>query len=80
MSNLEEIPPEEEARTYRAQCYGRRVRMVFAGPAMNLLIALVLFIGFFAFHDERIISDPRWPAIDVPGEGSPAASRRAPGR
>ena len=73
MSNLEEIPPEEEARTYRAQSYGRRVRMVFAGPAMNLLIALVLFIGFFAFHDERIISDPRWPAIDAPGEGSPAA-------
>ncbi len=73
MSNLEEIPPEEEARTYRAQSYGRRVRMVFAGPAMNLLIALVLFIGFFAFHDERIISDPRWPAIDTPGQGSPAA-------
>ena len=73
MSNLEEIPPEDEARTYRAQSYGRRVRMVFAGPAMNLLIALVLFIGFFAFHEERIISDPRWPAIDAPGEGSPAA-------
>jgi len=73
MSNLEEIPPEEEALTYRAQSYGRRVRMVFAGPAMNLLIALVLFIGFFAFHDKRIISDPRWPAIDAPGEGSPAA-------
>jgi membrane-associated protease RseP (regulator of RpoE activity) len=73
MSNLEEIPPEEEARTYRAQSYGRRVRMVFAGPAMNLLIALVLFIGFFAFHDERIISDPHWPAIDAPGAGSPAA-------
>jgi membrane-associated protease RseP (regulator of RpoE activity) len=73
MSNLEEVPPEEEARTYRAQSYGRRLRMVFAGPAMNLLVALVLFIGFFAFHDERIISDPRWPAIDAPGEGSPAA-------
>ena len=40
---------------------------------MNLLIALVLFIGFFAFHDERIISDPRWPAIDAPGGGTPAA-------
>jgi membrane-associated protease RseP (regulator of RpoE activity) len=73
MSNLEEVPPEEEARTYRAQSFGRRVRMVFAGPGMNLLVALVLFIGFFAFHDERIISDPRWPAIDAPGEGSPAA-------
>jgi membrane-associated protease RseP (regulator of RpoE activity) len=74
MSNLEEIPPEDEARTYREQSYGRRVRMVFAGPAMNLLVALVLFIGFFAFHEERIVSDPRWPAIDTPGQGSPAAT------
>ncbi|HEY8093576.1 MAG TPA: site-2 protease family protein [Acidimicrobiales bacterium] len=73
MSNLEEIPPEEEARTYRAQSYGRRLRMVFAGPAMNLLVALVLFVGFFAFHEEQIVSDPHWPAIDAPGDASPAA-------
>jgi membrane-associated protease RseP (regulator of RpoE activity) len=73
MTNMEEIPPEDEARTYRAQSYGRRVRMVFAGPGMNLAIALVLFIGFFTFHDERVVSDPRWPTIDVPGEASPAA-------
>ena len=72
MTNLEEVPPEDEPRTYRAQSYGRRVRMVFAGPGMNLLVALVLFIGFYAMHDERIISDPRWPVIDAPGASSPA--------
>ena len=72
MTNLEEVPPEDEPRTYRAQSYGRRLRMVFAGPAMNLLVALVLFVGFFAMHDERIISDPRWPVIDAPGDASPA--------
>jgi membrane-associated protease RseP (regulator of RpoE activity) len=72
MSNLEEVPPEDEARTYRAQSYGRRVRMVFAGPAMNLLVALVLFIAFFAFHDETVYSDPRWPAIEAPDASSPA--------
>ena len=72
MTNLEEVPPEVEPRTYRAQSYGRRVRMVFAGPGMNLLVALVLFIGFYAMHDERIISDPRWPVIDTPGASSPA--------
>jgi membrane-associated protease RseP (regulator of RpoE activity) len=72
MSNLEEIPPEDEPRTYRAQSYGRRVRMVFAGPGMNLLVALVLFIAFFATHEERIVSDSRWPVIDIPGESTPA--------
>jgi RIP metalloprotease RseP len=40
---------------------------------MNLLVALVLFIGFFAFHEEQIVSDPRWPTIDAPGDASPAA-------
>jgi membrane-associated protease RseP (regulator of RpoE activity) len=72
MSNLEEIPPEDEPRTYRAQSYGRRVRMVFAGPGMNLLVALVLFVGFFAMHEERVVSDSRWPLIDAPGEATPA--------
>ena len=80
MSNLEEIPPEDEARTYRAQSYGRRVRMVFAGPAMNLLIALVLFIGFFAFHDERIISDPPLAGHRRAGRRVAGRHRRAPGR
>src|SRR6478736_3285468 len=39
MTNLEEVPPEDEPRTYRAQSYGRRARMVLAGPLMNLLLA-----------------------------------------
>jgi RIP metalloprotease RseP len=72
MSNLEEIPPEDEPRTYRAQSYGRRVRMVFAGPGMNLLVALVLFVAFFATHEERVVGASRWPLIDVPGESTPA--------
>ena len=72
MSNLDEVPPELEPRTYRAQSYGRWVRMVFAGPAMNLLVALVLFVGFFALHSETVYSDPRWPAIDAPDTSSPA--------
>jgi membrane-associated protease RseP (regulator of RpoE activity) len=72
MSNLDEVPQEDEPRTYRAQSYGRRVFMVFAGPGMNLLLALLLFIGFFTFHAETIYSDPRWPAIDAPASTSPA--------
>ena len=80
MSNLEEIPPEDEARTYRAQSYGRRLRMVFAGPGMNLLVALVLFIGFFAFHEEQIVSDPRWPSHRRARRRLAGRHRRAPGR
>jgi membrane-associated protease RseP (regulator of RpoE activity) len=72
MSNLDEVAPEDEPRTYRAQSYARRVFMVFAGPGMNLLLALLLFVGFFTFHDEQIFSDPHWPAIEAPDPSSPA--------
>ena len=37
MSNLEEVAPEDEARTYRAKSFGKRMPVVLAGPAMNLL-------------------------------------------
>ncbi len=72
MSNLDEIPPEDEPRTYRAQSYGRRMRMVFAGPAMNLLVALVLFVAVFAFHPETVLGPSQWPVIQAPTASSPA--------
>jgi membrane-associated protease RseP (regulator of RpoE activity) len=43
MSNLEEVPPEEEARTYRQKSYPRRMSVALAGSAMHFLMA-ALFI------------------------------------
>jgi membrane-associated protease RseP (regulator of RpoE activity) len=42
MSNLEDVPPEDEARTYRDQSYPKRLAVVVAGSVMHFLIALVL--------------------------------------
>lgn len=47
MNNLEEVPEADEPRTYRQQSYPKRVLVAFAGPAMNLLLALVLLFGLF---------------------------------
>jgi membrane-associated protease RseP (regulator of RpoE activity) len=69
MTNLEEIPVDEEYRTYRAQSYGRRARMVLAGPFMNLAVALVGFCLFFAVFPERKIDSSTIEPID----GNPAA-------
>ena len=52
MTNLEEVDPADEPRTYRAQSYGRRFRMVLAGPMMNLLLGFVGFCVFFTFFAE----------------------------
>jgi membrane-associated protease RseP (regulator of RpoE activity) len=48
MSNLEEVDPEDEPRTYRAQSYWKRLPVVLAGPFANFLIAFVLLFVVFA--------------------------------
>ena len=42
MHNLEEVAPEDEARSYRQGRFRDRFTVVVAGPFMNLLTALVL--------------------------------------
>jgi membrane-associated protease RseP (regulator of RpoE activity) len=77
MTSMEtDIAPEDEPRTFRAQASWKRALMIFAGPAMNLLLALVGFcVAFSAFKEPTITS--RFPAIEVaasPGDPvSPAA-------
>ncbi|MGH9182258.1 MAG: M50 family metallopeptidase [Acidimicrobiales bacterium] len=42
MSNLEEVDPAEEHRTYRHQSYPRRLAVAVAGSAMHFLMAFAL--------------------------------------
>ena len=70
MTNLEDdIPPELESRTFRAQSYGRRARMILAGPFTNLLLALVSFIALFAFYNEKVFKDTGTPQVTVSTAG-----------
>jgi membrane-associated protease RseP (regulator of RpoE activity) len=41
MNNLDEVPPEDEPRTYRAQTYPRRFAVAVAGSTMHFIQALV---------------------------------------
>ena len=43
MTNLEEVDPADEARTYREQPFHARLLVAVAGSAMHFLIAFVLF-------------------------------------
>lgn len=42
MTNLEEVDPADEARTYRSAHFGRRLLVISAGSLMHMLIALVV--------------------------------------
>jgi membrane-associated protease RseP (regulator of RpoE activity) len=48
MSNLEEVDPADEPRTYRRGTFGRRMTVVLAGVTANILLALVLLFVAFA--------------------------------
>ncbi|MDQ3145997.1 MAG: site-2 protease family protein [Actinomycetota bacterium] len=72
MSNLEEVDPSEEHRTYRQQPYWRRMSVAVAGSTMHFLMALVLiFIVLVGFGIPDEDSD-RW-TVGTLYETSPAA-------
>jgi len=48
MSNLEEVAPEDEARSYRAKSYWQRMPVVLAGPAVNIALGVILLLVVYA--------------------------------
>ena len=63
------LPPEERARTFQAKAVWQRFLIVLAGPVTNFLVAIGIFMAFFAIYGQ-----PRTPPV-VAGivEGAPAA-------
>ena len=75
MNPHEELPPEVAHRAYYRQKPWKRIVVILAGPAMNLLIAFVLFFCLFAFRGPLT---PR-PVIDSVMPKSAAAAILRPG-
>lgn len=70
MTNLEEVDPADEARTYRQATTGKRLITVLAGIIVNLSIALVLIYSLLVFHGPEQLST----TVDQVSKGSPAAA------
>jgi membrane-associated protease RseP (regulator of RpoE activity) len=49
MSNLEEVDPADEARTYREQPFGRRLSVALAGSAVHFILAFLILWVLFSF-------------------------------
>lgn len=70
MTADEKIPDHiPESATYRAASYPRKVLAVVAGPMVNILTTVVIFIALFAFHGVWTPST----TVDSVLDGSPAA-------
>ena len=48
MTNMEEVDPEDEPRTYRQATTGKRLMVILAGVTVNALIAFLLFFVVIA--------------------------------
>ena len=70
MNNLDEVPPQDEARTYRQATFPRRMLVISAGSLMHLLIAVVLLFTIYAVKGEL---------AEAPGATVAAAPGRRPG-
>ena len=50
MNNLDDVPPADEARTYRQKSYPRRMLVITAGSLMHMLIAVVLLFAVYSIR------------------------------
>jgi membrane-associated protease RseP (regulator of RpoE activity) len=57
MNNMDEVPPEDEPRTYRSKSYPRRMLVISAGSLMHMLIAIVLLFTVYSIDGETAPTD-----------------------
>jgi membrane-associated protease RseP (regulator of RpoE activity) len=77
MNNLDDVPPADEARTYRQATFPRRLLVISAGSIMHVLIAIALFFAVFASRGELVeISGAEVSGVSA-GSGAAAAGIRA---
>ena len=69
MTNLEEVPPADEHRTYRQQTYPRRLLVASAGSLMHFLMAVIGLFVLFCFMGEPVIEDGSWEVGTVVNQG-----------
>ena len=57
MNNMDDVPPEDEQRTYRSKSYPRRMLVISAGSIMHMLIAIVLLFVVYSIDGETKPTD-----------------------
>ena len=72
MSNLDEVDPADEERTYRAKPFWRRLSVAVAGSTMHFIIAFVLVCIIFAGFGTIDVHSDKWSLYRVEGPASVA--------
>jgi regulator of sigma E protease len=75
MNPAEELAPEVEHRAYYKQPVWKRIVVIAAGPAMNVLIAFLLIWGLVAFSGLENPDPQQLRSISTIEKGAPAAGQ-----
>ena len=70
MNNMDDVPPADEARTYRQKSYPRRMLVISAGSLMHLLIAIALLFTVYSIRGELV--DQPGAEVGTVQSGGPA--------
>ncbi len=77
MSNLEEVAPEDEARTFRQSTFPRKLGVAVAGSTVHFLLALVLLWGLVVFYGQaslqpgaEVVGFPKVAGVANPAEAA----------
>ncbi len=54
MNNMDDVPPADEARTYRQKSYPRRMLVITAGSLMHMLIAVALLFTVYSVRGQFV--------------------------
>jgi regulator of sigma E protease len=65
---IDQLTPEERARSFQGKSLGQRAAVVAAGPIANFLLAIVVFTAIFGVFGERITA----AKVDIVNPGSAA--------
>jgi regulator of sigma E protease len=79
MNPAEVIPPEVAHRAYYRQPVWKRIVVIAAGPAVNLVLAFVILWGLYSTTEIVDTAQPSRPIVEQVNPGSPAAAALKPG-
>jgi membrane-associated protease RseP (regulator of RpoE activity) len=80
MTSIDEIPVEDEPRTYRAGSYPRRMWVITAGSVMHMILAIVIITAVYATWGSVDESGQVTVAtVTAPADGQPASPAFAAG-
>jgi regulator of sigma E protease len=75
MNPEEEVPPEHEANAYFRKPVWKRIVVVAAGPAVNIVLAFAILFGVYWAHGGEEVQQ----SVGAVKDGSPAAKVLQPG-